>query len=85
MLPSLRKYQKRLKLLKEYQRLIDEMERTKSEWMKNPVLSRRNSLLLKRNSSYLQVSAKVHSINVFFLFTLISLLLSENESNEELL
>ena len=48
MLPCIRRYQRRLRHLKELEKMISELERTESQWKLRPGMAERNKLLLKK-------------------------------------
>ena len=54
-LPCIRRYQRRLRALKELQKMVEELERTKTIWSANPAMAYRNKQMLKKYKSQVKV------------------------------
>ena len=57
-LPCIRRYQRRLRAVRELQKTVDELEKSQSVWGSNPVLARRNKEALKRFRAQLKKLSK---------------------------
>ncbi len=53
--PCIRRYQRRLRALRELQKMVDELEKTQAQWSANPGMASRNKILLKRYKAQLKV------------------------------
>ncbi len=57
-LPCIRRFQRRLRSIREVNKIVDELERTKAQWAANPALKMRNETMLKRYKNQLRVRHK---------------------------
>ncbi len=53
--PCIRRYQRRLRVLKDLQRAVEELEKTQAAWSSNPAISFRNKELLKKYKAQIKV------------------------------